>query len=208
MRVSALFRGLLDGVSGYALPALQMAYEDFAAAAAGGRVGPDSGGPVFAGYLAVPRACLEITQITQLHFERCVLGYVAVSPAVHRDLVGGKNAVFAQVEAAANKLLSRIVGACVRYLEALLGRQKRNDYKSKGAATGSSPMLLASLGHSSSSVTSAAVSTSATAVCTAACEFLKRMYADVAGYLTGDNLVSFLVQVGTSYHGYPFFPLF
>jgi hypothetical protein len=119
IRISGLFRLLLDVLEVYLIPSLHIAIEDFREV-------------VDYDVLKVTRVALDILLLVQLHFERCISKDVIPSPGIHREIILDKNEVFAGVERLCCDLVEKVVRVCGKELARILSVQKRGYYIGSG----------------------------------------------------------------------------
>ncbi len=88
--------------------------------------------------LCVAKITSEITQLCQVHFEVSIVPTLAHSPAIYRNLVLCKNSLIAKLENRLDQLLEMNLKcdkhsntACYTWIEHILAKQKKTDFKSK-----------------------------------------------------------------------------
>ncbi|TPX36908.1 hypothetical protein SmJEL517_g00874 [Synchytrium microbalum] len=123
----------------------------------------------------------QVLQLFQLHFQNSILPVVMNSPAVHRDLVVVKNEYMASVESRLNSLLQKQIDVIERWIDILLGRQKKTDFRPKDEL-------------------SAASVVQATQPCQIVCDFLRKVYFQASKCLNRDNSDLFLGEIGIELH--------
>ncbi|KAJ3387843.1 Exocyst complex component 5 [Entophlyctis sp. JEL0112] len=130
---------------------------------------------------------MEIIQIEnqsmnllQLHFQTAVAPMLAQAPTLLRDAVLTKNEFMESVEMKLNYSLKAHLEVLQEWLDSILAKQKKSDYKPKDEQT-----------------TSAGAATS---TCTQICEYLQKVLARAEKRLDGVTRLNFLEEVGATLH--------
>ncbi|KAJ3348216.1 Exocyst complex component 5 [Entophlyctis luteolus] len=130
---------------------------------------------------------MEIIQIEnqsmnllQLHFQTAVAPMLAQAPTLLRDAVLTKNEFMESVEMKLNYSLKAHLEVLQEWLDSVLAKQKKSDYKPKDEQT-----------------TSAGAATS---TCTQICEYLQKVLARAEKRLDGVTRLNFLEEVGATLH--------
>ncbi|TPX51291.1 hypothetical protein SeMB42_g00272 [Synchytrium endobioticum] len=131
--------------------------------------------------LALVAVANQVLQLLQLHFQNFILPLVMNFPAVHRDLVVVKNHYMSSVEARLNKLLEKQIDVIQKWIDLLLSKQKRTDYRPKDDGA-------------------AANVPSVTQPCQGICDYLRKVCGQASKCLTRDNSDLFLGEIGTELH--------
>ncbi|KAI9352722.1 exocyst complex component Sec10-like protein [Obelidium mucronatum] len=109
----------------------------------------------------------------------CQIPMLSQSPTIHRDAVITKNEFMETLETKMNLIIKTHVNAIQEWIETLLQKQKRADYKPKDEQMVSSP---------------------STATCVQVCEFLNKVHIKAEIYFEGINLTGFLNEIGSIFH--------
>ncbi|KAI8834800.1 exocyst complex component Sec10-like protein [Chytriomyces cf. hyalinus JEL632] len=130
--------------------------------------------------LEVVRVENAILNLFQMHFQTSILPLMSLSPTIHRDAVITKNEFMEAVETRINAIIKTHVDAIQEWLEIILSKQKRSDYRPRDDNM-------------------ASYSTS-TPTCAQVCEFLDTIHLNAEKYFEGINLTGFLSEVGSIFH--------
>ncbi|KAJ3285564.1 Exocyst complex component 5 [Rhizoclosmatium sp. JEL0117] len=171
--VLAVFRVLIEEVGQkYLIHALDMVLDDI--------MGMDgrASEPELRG-LEVVRVENQVLNLLQFHFQTAIFPLLNQSPTIHRDSVLSKNEFMETIETKMNSIIKIHVDAIQEWLELLLSKQRRGDYKPKDEQTASSP---------------------STATCVQVCEFLSKVHVKAEKYFEGTNLSGFLNEIGSIFH--------
>ncbi|KAI8919589.1 exocyst complex component Sec10-domain-containing protein [Entophlyctis helioformis] len=132
------------------------------------------------GHLHAVKTATHVLQVFQLQFQSQLLPLLTSSPTLHREMVLFKNDFFSSTEQRANGVLQRKISVIVAWLETLLSRQKKTDYKPRDDIV--------------------AVNTLSTQVCNQTVDFVRRVKDEAEESLSGENLETYLTEIGVSLH--------
>ncbi|KAJ3067269.1 Exocyst complex component 5 [Podochytrium sp. JEL0797] len=170
--VLTVFKVLVEKVGdGYLIHALDVVLDNIAQM--NGRTEPELHG------LEVVRVENQILNVLQLHFQTAIIPLLSQSPTIHRDAVIAKNEFMEVLETKMNSIIKIHVDAIQEWLELILSKQKRTDYKPKDEQTASTP---------------------STTTCAQVCEFLNKIHVKAEIYFDSINLTGFLNEVGSIFH--------
>ncbi|KXS21231.1 exocyst complex component Sec10 [Gonapodya prolifera JEL478] len=173
--ILALFKGVVDNLGRrYVEGAIDMVLEDLSLT--------DSKSEPAVRHLTAVKVANQIMQLLQLHSQNFVVPFVNAAPTLHREMVLHKNGFFADMEDKINKLLGKQTDVAINWMSSVLGKQKKNEYKPK------------------EDVMSSGITSLVTPTCVSLEVFLRRVAAECPKSLEGENLNSFLRQIGTSLH--------
>ncbi|KAH6564177.1 hypothetical protein BASA50_006867 [Batrachochytrium salamandrivorans] len=133
------------------------------------------------GQLKVVRTINRILQILHGQFQAQLFPLLASAPTLCREIVTIKNDFFSAVEQRLNSILQRKIVVVISWLEVLLLRQKKGDFKPRDDIV--------------------AVNTLSTMTCIQVIEFIQLVRDEAKESLNGDNLEAYLTEIGTSLHG-------
>ncbi|KAL2914341.1 Exocyst complex component 5 [Polyrhizophydium stewartii] len=163
------------GLEGYWMPTVDDAANELDdLSAADTKVEPDLG------HLQIAKTTTRVLQIFQLQFQTQLLPLLAGSPALHREMILFKNELFSSLEQKVNALLQGKIAVASAWLEVLLSRQKKTDFKPRDDIV--------------------AVNTLATPVCNQIVEYVRRIKDEAEESLDGENLEAYLTEIGVSLH--------
>ncbi|KAI9310283.1 exocyst complex component Sec10-like protein [Dichotomocladium elegans] len=121
-----------------------------------------------------------VIQLMQKHFQTAVVPLVVGAPSVHRSILSSKNEFMGALEAKANDVLQRELAGITTWLNELLSRQKRNDFRPRDE-----DVIMMSM---------------ATQPCVQIIDFITRIYRAASKSMQGKNLEMFLLKIGQTLH--------
>ena len=86
-------------------------------------------------YLLVAKLINQMIQLIQTHFQASVLPAMIDSASICRDVIVFKNDFLARLETKLNLILQKHLASVMAWIEVLLARQKKTDYKPKDEAS-------------------------------------------------------------------------
>ncbi|KAI8911500.1 exocyst complex component Sec10-like protein [Gorgonomyces haynaldii] len=129
-------------------------------------------------HLIVAKIVNQTIQLIQVHFRAAVLPHLLNSPTIYREIVNYKNDFLSRVEIKLNTILSTDLSNVKNWLEGLLGKLKKTDFKPKDE--------------------SVILNTTCTPTCEKVCQFLVHIKEAADSALEGRNHDIYLTEVGTS----------
>ncbi|KAG0169430.1 Exocyst complex component 5 [Apophysomyces sp. BC1034] len=129
---------------------------------------------------AVIKATTEIIQLMQQHFQTAVVPLVITAPSVHKDVLSVKNNFMSSLEQKVNSLLVKAIDEITNWLNEILSRQKKNDFRPKDEE-----VVMMSMG---------------TQPCVQSMEFIERIFKVASKSLQGKNFELFLLKIGHAFH--------
>ncbi|KAJ8330382.1 hypothetical protein BDV3_003129 [Batrachochytrium dendrobatidis] len=132
------------------------------------------------GQLKVIKTVTKTLQIFQHHFQAQLIPMLASSPTLQREMMIFKNEFFSAIEEKLNAIMQRKIAVVASWMEVLFARQKKSDFKPRDDIV--------------------AVNTLSTLVCNQVVDFIQRVRDEAHVSLDGENLESYLTEVGTLLH--------
>lgn len=121
----------------------------------------------------------KMFHLFQKHFITHILPTVSTA-ASHREAIAKKNQVYLEVEEKLNSILQTTIEMVIGWLEKMLAKQKKTDYRPKDVKLGM---------------------TNPTQVCEQCCAYVTSVYQLVSHSLDGKNKQTFLLEIGCFFHG-------
>ncbi|KAI8988471.1 exocyst complex component Sec10-domain-containing protein [Mycotypha africana] len=122
----------------------------------------------------------SIMKLMQKHFETAILPLIINNPTMHRNILALKNSFLAKLERKINAVLQRTVRGITYWLNDILSRQKRYDFRPKEEED--------------------AMMNMGTQPCLQSIDFITRIYQAASTSLQGKNLETFLKHIGNAFH--------
>ncbi|KAF7721082.1 Exocyst complex component 5 [Apophysomyces ossiformis] len=129
---------------------------------------------------AIIKATTEIIQLMQQHFQTAVLPLIITAPSVHKEILNTKNSFMSSLEQKVNSVLVKAIDEITNWLNEILSRQKKNDFKPKDEE-----VVMMSTG---------------TQPCVQSVEFIERIFRAASRALQGKNFEHFLLKIGQAFH--------